>query len=206
MVQWIKDWAPILATIGTLLGVLVTVRQASKSYVHGLIEKRKDHQRELLADLIATAHQWCQLSEISYMAMAKMSADQTIEYANTDSVRVLGEYATATRVGLIKCLSEIGDPRINPLVSQLEYQRRTLLDGDEAKRLFDTKAGDKARFESLMVVLPRLWAMTRTCDDIQLAAIKALPVEIDVVTLRRRFWNWLKGTNLVINADVAKHY
>jgi hypothetical protein len=70
MLQWIKDWAPILATLGALLGVFVTVRGASKTYTHGLLEKRKDHQRQLLADLVAATRRWCGSAEIIYTGMA----------------------------------------------------------------------------------------------------------------------------------------
>lgn len=90
MIQWIKDWAPILATIGTLLGVTITVRGTSQTYQHSLIEKRKDHQRELIGELIANAQQWCGLLDAVYPAITKMSSNDMMEFANTDSGRQMG--------------------------------------------------------------------------------------------------------------------
>lgn len=85
MLQWIKDWTPILATIGTLLGVIITVGGASRTDRQGLIEKRRDHQRELVGDLIANTQQWCGLLELNYPAIAKMSTNDMLKFAATDT-------------------------------------------------------------------------------------------------------------------------
>lgn len=206
MLQWIKDWAPILATIGALSGVIITVGHASKTYTHGLIEKRKDHQRELLGDLIANTNQWRPLAEVGYMALAKMDERQMTEWANSDAVRIQGEYAKAMQIGLIKCLSEIGDRKIHRLVAQLTLSRQELTDGDEVKALFDYGAPDKSRTAAFLVMLGRLSFITRTCNELQVAVIEALRVEIAALTLRQRFWNWLRGANIVVNPGVTPHY
>lgn len=191
MVQWIKDWAPILAAIGALLGVVLTVGGASRTYRHGLIEKRRDHQRELVGDLIATTQQWCSLLDIVHPALTKMSTDDMMEFANTDSGRRQGELSMAMQVGLIKCLCEIGDGRMRPLLADLELQRRTLTQGEDVAPMFSPKASEEKRFDALLVMLGRLSRIRNTCDQIQIAAIQALPVEIEHTSFGDQFKRWL---------------
>ncbi|EIT90421.1 hypothetical protein [Mycobacteroides abscessus] len=180
MLQWIKDWAPIVATIGALLGVIVTVRSAGRTYQHGLLEKRKDRQRELLADLIADTQQWCDMmSGAVYPALAKMSEPDILEFATTDSANLMGQLGKSVRVGLVKCLSEISDVRLSLVLMELELQRSGLLLGDEAAPLFDPTRPDRARFQALLVVLRRISQIERTCSQLQLAVIQSLAVEIE---------------------------
>ncbi|GBG39624.1 hypothetical protein [Mycobacterium montefiorense] len=193
MLHWIKDWAPILATIGALVGVMITVGAASRTYRHGLIEKRKDHQRELVADLIANTQQWCNTLQLSYPAMAMMTANDMIDWANTDSVRIQGELGKAVHVGLIKCLSEIGDNRLLPLIGSLELQRRGLNEGDDVAPLFDTDASHDIRINAVGVVLRRIAKILTTCDELQVVVIQALQVDIDPAPARLRFWNYVTG-------------
>ena len=189
--QWIKDWAPILATIGTLLGVILTVRGASRTYRHGLIEKRRDHQRELVGDLIANTERWCELLGVAFPAMAKMSTNEMMEFVNTDSGRLQGELSKAIQVCLIKCLCEIGDGRMHPLLARLELQRRTLTEGEEVAPMFDPGQHEDARFKALLVMLGRIRGIKSTCADIQIVAIESLPVEIEVTSFGDRFRRWL---------------
>ena len=199
MVEWIKDWAPILATIGTLMGVIITVGGASRTYQHGLIEKRKDHQRELIGELIANTQQWVSLLDIAYTATAKMSTNDMMEFADTDSGNLLNELSKATQVSLIKCLCEVNDDRIRPHVGELEVQRRLLTDGDDVAPMFNPKRRDDERFDALLVMLGRLRKMKDTCDRIQIAAIEALPVEIETAPRAGyRFRRWLRESMFAV--------
>ncbi|MGU3497731.1 hypothetical protein [Mycobacterium sp. C31M] len=197
MAQWLKDYAPILATLGALLGVIVTVGGASRTYRQGLIEKRRDHQRELLGDLIANVQQWCGLLDVVYPAMTKMSTNDMMEFADTDTGRRQGQLAQALQVTLIKCLCEISDSRIHPVLLQLEDQRRTLTDGDEVAPMFNPRMGDKERLDALLVMLGRIRGIKNTSDNILVEAIKALPVEFEDTTFQRRFRRWLAESMFV---------
>ena len=197
MVEWVKNWAPIIATVGALIGVMVTVRGASRTYHHGLIEKRKDHQRELVGELLANTQQWCGLLDVIYPAMAKMSTNDMMEFADTDSGRRVGELAKAVQIVLIKCLCEISDARIRPSLGSLEQQRRALTEGDDVAPMFDPNQGDTQRFQALLLMLSRVRDMKRTCDEIQLAAIQALPVEIEHSPRGQRVKKWLNESMFV---------
>lgn len=198
MVQWIKDWAPILATIGTLLGVIITLGGANRTYRHGLMERRRDHQRELIGDLIATTQQWCGLLEVTYPAMAKMTTKDMMEFAGTDSARRQGELSTAVQVGLIKSLCEISDGRIRPLLADLELKRRTLPDGQEVAPLFSEDAAATQRFAALLVMLGRVHKIKAVCGQVQIAAIQALPVEIEHTSFGDRLRRWLSESMFVV--------
>lgn len=197
VLQWIKDWPPILATLGALLGVILTVRSANRTYLHGLIEKRRDHQRELIGDLVANTEQWCGLLDVLYPALTKMSTNDMIEFASTDSGRLQGELAKAIQVCLIKCLCEIGDGRIRPLLARLEVQRRTLTEGEDVAPMFNPSQNADARFEALLLMLKRVRGIKDTCAEIQIAAIEALPVEIEVISFSDRFRRWLSESMFV---------
>jgi hypothetical protein len=143
--------------------------------------------------------------QVAYPAMAKMTANDMLDFANTDSSRLLGELSKAVRIGIIKCLSEIGDNRIHPLIAGLELQRRGLAEGDAAP-MFDVREGNGSRFKALLVVLGRIGGIVRTCGEIQVAAIEALQVEIGVVPIRQRLWDWFQGANVALDDTVVKHY
>lgn len=181
----------MLAAIGALLGVTITVGGASRTYRHGLIEKRRDHQRELVGDLIATTQQWCGLLDVAYPAMAKMSANDMMEFADADSGRRLGELSTGVQVGLIKCMCEISDDRIRPLLADLELKRRTLSEGPEVAPMFSEDVASAQRFDALLVMLGRVHGIRSACGQIQVAAIQALPVEIEHTSFGDRFRRWL---------------
>ncbi|WP_301120320.1 hypothetical protein [Mycolicibacterium fortuitum] len=207
MVQWIKDWAPILATIGTLFGVMITVGSASRTYKHGLIEKRKDRQRELLASLIADTQQLCYvLGGVVYPAMAKMSQNDMLEYASTETAILMGDLNKSVRIGLIKGLSEIGDRRIQPLLAELELQRNGLGEGEDVAPVFDPAENEGRRFTALGVLLQRVGRMRQTNSRLQVAVIQSLPVEIQPERVRRRLWDWLRGTHIAWDGTIAKHY
>jgi hypothetical protein len=57
-----------------------------------------------------------------------------------------------------------------------------------------------------LVVLGRIGGIVSTCGEIQVAAIEALQVEISVVPIRQRLWDWFRGANVALDDTVVKHY
>jgi hypothetical protein len=183
--QWLKDWAPALAPTLALIGVIITVASASRTYRRGQAETRKDRQRALVAGLIIDTRRLITSLEIFVMAAGKFQRRDLAEWVDTDSGQLQAKQHFAVQEAVVRALCEIRDPTIRPLIIQLAVQHRTLQEGDDAAPLHNDRLGDDERFEAVMVVLERVRAMEHTCSELELAAIDVLPVEIEVPTLRR---------------------
>lgn len=65
--------------------------------------------------------------------------------------------------------------------------------------MFNSKKGDAERFEALLVMIRRIRDMKDTCDRIQIAAIEALPVEIETAPRTgHRFRRWLSESMFTV--------
>ncbi|MDP7731511.1 hypothetical protein [Mycobacterium sp. TY813] len=179
----LKDWAPMIAPTLALIGVLITVNSASRTYRRGQAESRKDRQRDLIAKLIMDIRHSL---EIFVPAAGKFQKSDLIEYLGTDSGRRHGELNNAVQEATVKALCEIGNTKLRPLIIELALQHRGLMKGDDAEPLHNHRLGDDKRFEAVLVVLKRVWAMQNTCSVLEVAAIEVLPVEIELPTFRSR--------------------
>lgn len=202
----LKDWVPVIAPTAALLGVLITVSTASRNYRHGLVEARKDRQRELVSDLLAETRRLVNHISISCPAMASMTANDLVEYANTDSMATQGELLKSVQNSRIRCLCEFRDQRIRPLLGELDGELQDLFEGPEVAPVLDPHEPHDRRFKAAMVVVGRLGRIKHICDQLQGAAVEALPVEIEFTTWRRRWRVWLSGTNTDINTTIQPHY
>lgn len=182
----LKDWAPMIAPTLALIGVLITVYSASRTYRRGQAESRKDRQRDLIAKLIMDTRHLCDSLGVFVPAAGKFQQQDLIEYTDTDSGRRQRELHNAVQEATVKALCEIGNPKLRPLIIQLALEYRGLMKGDDAKPLHDQRAGDSKRFEAVLVVLKRVWAMENTCGKLEVAAIEVLPVEIELPSFRSR--------------------
>lgn len=183
--QWLKDWGPIVAPMAALLGVLVTVSSASRTYRRGQAEIRKDRQRALVAELIIGAREFLTSLEIFVMVAGKFKRHDLAEWVDTDSGKRYSELSNAVREGLVRALCEIRDPELRPLIIRLAVQIRTVMEDGLADSLHDDKLSDEVRFKAVLAALRRVRTMNRTCEELELAAINVLPVEIDVPPLLR---------------------
>lgn len=179
-VQCIKLWAPIIAPTLTLIGVLVTVYAASRTYRRGQAEARKDRQRSLIAQLIADVQKLISSLEIYFLAAGKFNRNDLLEWVDTDSGRRQRELTSSVQESTVRALCEVSNARLRPLIIQLAVQHRGLMLGDEVSHLHDDTKVDDVRFEATMTVLKRVREMSRTCGELEFAAIEVLPVEIDL--------------------------
>lgn len=186
MTPWLKDWAPVIAPTLALIGVVVTVHSASRTYRRGQAETRKDRQRTLVAELITVTRRLISSLEIFVPSAGKFQRNDLIEYLGTDSGKRHGELNASVEEATVTALCEISNPRLRPLIIQLAMQWRGLMHGDDAAPLHKDDLPDSERFEAVLVVLKRVWAMKRTCGELEVAAIEVLPVEIEVPTLRSK--------------------
>ncbi|WP_205874438.1 hypothetical protein [Mycobacterium camsae] len=182
----VEDWIPIIAPTLALVGVLVTVSSASRTYRRGQAEGRKDRQRALIAQLIIDTRRLLDSLSVFVPAAGKFQERDLTEWVDTDSGRRHSQLTQAVQEATIKALCEISNPKLRPLIIQLAVQHRGLMTGEDAEPLHDHRLGDKQRFEAVLVVLQRVWAMRNTCGQLEVAAIDVLPVEIDLPTFRSR--------------------
>jgi hypothetical protein len=193
----VKDWPPVIAGVIALIGIWATISRARATFEHGRVEARKDRQRDLVADLIATGRALMDMQHIAFIAMAKMRTNDFIEWANTDSVAKQGELTQEMRKLMVRGLTEVADSRLRPYIVDISTQIESLSE-DPAGDLIDTSHSDAVRFEALRVQLGRLRVIEKTLSEFQAVAIERLPVEIDTPPsplglLARRVWNSLRG-------------
>lgn len=186
MVSWIKEWAPVIAPTLALVGVLVTVHSASRTYRRGQAEARKDRQRALIAQLITETRRLTDVLQIFVPAAGKFHRNDLLEWLETDSGKRQSQLNSAVQEAVVKALCEISNPRLRPLIIDLAVQHRGLMEGDDAAPLHNDKLTDDTRFEAVLVVLRRVWALQRTCSELEVAAIEVLPVEIELPAFRDR--------------------
>lgn len=179
-VQCIKIWAPIIAPTLTLVGVLVTVYAASRTYRRGQAEARKDRQRSLIAQLITDVRRLIGILEIFVPAAGKFKREDHFEWMETESGRRQNELNSSIHDSTVRSLCEVKNSRLRPLIIQLAVQHRGLMQGDEVVALLDDTEADDVRFKAVMAALGRVSEMSRTCSRLEIAAIETLPVEIDL--------------------------
>ncbi|WP_404314341.1 hypothetical protein [Prescottella equi] len=179
----VRDWAPVIAPVVALIGVWLTVRRARLSFEHGQLEARKDRQRDIVAKLIATSRELFRRQELSYLAMTKMSQSDLSEWVNTDSWN--SQTAARKRFDelIVHALTEIADPGIRPIIEDLANRWEELGQG-EAATILNPQRPDSERFDGLLVVLRRLHAARAVLNDLTAAAVKTLPVELEMPPTR----------------------
>lgn len=187
----IKDWAEILAPTLALVGVVVTIHSASRTYRRGLAETRKDRQRQLLSEFISTTRELTALWHVSYPSLAHMKMTDLIEWVNTDSGKREHDLGIVFRNKLVQCLCEIRDSTIRPLLEQLDQQHTQLRSREGSEDLTNVEASRDARLKAARVALEWVGAIEATCNQLQLAAVEVLPVEIEVPSMWGSLRKWL---------------
>lgn len=185
----LKDWVPLVAGLVALIGVGITVRRARLSFEHGRLESRKDRQRDLVARLISASRALLAKQDISFMVMTKMTQSDLAEWVDTDSWKAQTDLQQKYDELIVHAVTEIADPVIRPIVVRLANEHGSLTQGD-GENVMDFKKSDDERFESYLVILRRITAIRRIVDDLYLAAVQRLPVEIEAQpSLPVRLWS-----------------
>ncbi|BCF81638.1 hypothetical protein RQCS_11830 [Rhodococcus qingshengii] len=178
-----KDWLPVITSVVALLGIWATISRARATFEHGRVEARKDRQRELVADLIATGRELNDIQMVVYVAIPLMSRSGLLDWTGTDTSIRQAELTRQVRALIVRGLAEVADPRLRPHILSLSVQLDGILDGD-GEAIADTNSHDDVRFKASLVVLGRARQIKATIVELQTAAIASLPVHIQTPPTR----------------------
>jgi len=137
MAAWsrIRDmpwWVPLVAGLlgggfalgGVALGQHLTRQQKREER----LEERRLEQRDVLVDLIDAIEHWAPQAEMASLFFGKATANDVVEYVDTDSGKALRESVRKLVRILVRCRLVVTDDELRPLVLQVVGAIRRLPD------------------------------------------------------------------------------
>lgn len=182
--SWVVTWGPVVATgvaaTLALVGVAVTVLVARRTFREEQAERRRDRQRDLIAELIGAVREEVLHRRWSSPLMAVANEAGLFSILETDAYKRIADLAMTRECLLVRLKLEIRDPRLLGPISQLDELSRRIRDDKTVSLIIDTEASDADRKRGVRAMIEIVSAIDLALTQLERAAVELLPVHIAV--------------------------
>lgn len=180
---WISTWGPLVGSCAValiaLMGVLITVMVARRTFREEQAEKRRDRQRTLIADLVAAIWKELPQQHVKIVATSRMTLADFTEYAHTDSVATLTTLIGDRSSLLLHARMEIRAKELADLLSEIDRLYQLMKNDPSGPIVIDTRASGEARTDAVGKQIEFLYALDNLVRSLEERAVTLLPVHID---------------------------
>jgi hypothetical protein len=136
-------------------------------------EERRLEQRDVLVDLVDAIEHWAPQAEVASLFFGKATANDLVEYVDTDSGKALRESIRVLQRALVRCRLVVTDVELRPLVLQMSGAIRRLPEDINGPILDAAKRGDDP-LEPVMASIQYFGDIMKLAKSIQDTALERL--------------------------------